>query len=398
VTTAFSYSPYSDEVRDNPYPLYRVLRAEHPCYYNEELNLWALSRFQDVFEVVRDPATFSSVGAITLQDNAMTAFPMIITTDPPQHTRLRGLVNRAFTPRRVAALEPHIREITRELIRDFLPSGSCDFVRDLSGQLPVIVIAEMLGIPTEDRFQFREWSNRIVAIDTRSAASIEQATEAMIELFGYLDEVIQERQKDPRDDLISALCIARDGDHSLDSEELLSVCGVLLLAGNETTANSIASSAFHLATHPEQRAKLLADPTIMPRAVEELLRFDSPVQAVARITTREVEIHGQRIPKGGRIGIIFGSALHDEREYDEPDQLDVTRDIERTLTFGNGIHYCLGAALGRLETRIAIEELLSVLPDYEVDASGAERYSTGMIRGLSRLPMTFDPDQAAVPV
>lgn len=395
--TTFVYDPYSDAVRDDPYPIYRALRSDHPCYYNEELDLWVLSRFQDIFEVARDPVTFSSVGAITLQDNDMTAFPMIITTDPPQHTRLRGLVNRAFTPRRVAQLEPHVREVARELIAEFLPLGTCDFVRDLSGQLPMIVIAELLGIPASDRLQFRIWSNSIVAIDTRSTESMAGAFASMMELMGYLNEVIEERQKDPRDDLLSALLNARDGDNTLSSDELMSVVAVLLLAGNETTANSIASSAFHLAAHPDQRAKILDDPSIMVNAVEELLRFDSPVQAVARITTREVEIHGRTIPQGARVALVFGSALHDEREYGNGDELEVTRQLPRTLAFGNGIHYCLGAALGRLETRIALQELLAVLPDYETDGEAAGRYSTGMIRGFSHLPMTFDSNNAPVP-
>ena len=292
---AFEFNPYgTQDLVDDPYPVYRRLRDEYPAYYNDELRFWAVSRFDDVFDAIHDPVTYSSAQGITILENIDdTIPPMMIQMDPPRHDQLRAIVNRAFTPKRISALEPRIRDITRELIADVMERGEGDLVPDLAVALPTIVIAELLGIPVEDRTEFRAWSDAMVAIspDTDRAQS---NFEAAANLFMYFTNMIPQRRAEPRDDLMSAIIAAEvDGEH-LSEQELVGFCMMLLLAGNETTTNLVSNGTVLLHAHPDQRATLAADPSGIGRAVEEMLRFDAPVQGLARTLTRDVEFHGAR--------------------------------------------------------------------------------------------------------
>lgn len=416
--TDLVYDPFTEGFRTDPFEVYARLRDEQPTYHNPDLDLWALSRFHDVWDAVHDPGTFSSHDAISLQDprkaavnadalaaggvdiedllrGASEVAPMMIMLDPPRHDQLRDLVKRAFTPRRVAALEPRIREIAVQLLDGFAERGSCDLTAEFAGPLPTIVIAELLGVPAEDRVQFRSWSNSLVTIDFNSDSLTIEAMTAFAQLWGYFSAILNEREGNPGDDLISALIEAEIDGVRLERNELLGFCILLLLAGNETTTNLISNATVLLARHPDQRRMLVDDPTLLPGAVEEFLRYDSPVQALGRIVTRDVEVNGVTIPGGARLALLFGSANRDPREFDDAERFDITRRSDRHLAFGHGLHYCLGASLARLEARVAFEELLARIPEYSLATDDIDRLKSGLIRGCQTLPIDFRP---AVPV
>lgn len=389
------FNPYDRELHRNPYPVYRKLRDDHPVHHNSKLHFWTLSRFDDVHAALKAPEVFSSADGIAVgtPSDLVRRLPMMITMDPPRHTHLRALVNRAFTPRRIAELEVRIREIAAELVGTFIERGECDVVRDFSGPLPTTVIAELLGVPVEDREFFKERSTALVQSNIGEALEREQELDLSpaIDLAMYLKKVYDERRSAPRDDLMSALLAATVDGESLNETELIGFAFLLLVAGNETTTNLISNAVLLLELYPDARARLVSEPTLLPIAVEEFLRFDSPVQGLARTTTRDVEIHDSTIVAGERVLLLFGSANRDERHFDRPDHLDVARDPNHHLAFGFGTHFCLGASLARLEARVAFETILSRLPDYSVNASGVERLHSGPIRGLSRLPIEFSP-------
>lgn len=408
----FVYDPFDPSLHDNPYAVYARLRDDEPVHHNPDLDLWALSRFDDVWNAVHDPATFSSHDAIAVQDprkadtDALAAgginvdallkgssevAPMMIMLDPPRHDELRDLVKRAFTPRRVVQLEPRVREIARELLSSFDHEGSCDLTADFAGPLPTIVIAEMLGVPIEDRLLFRKWSNALVTIDFNSSALTIDGMAAFAALWGYFSDIVEERTKHPGEDLISALIAAEIDGVRLQRNELLGFCVLLLLAGNETTTNLISNASVLLAKHPDQRQLLVDDPSLIPGAIEEFLRYDSPVQALGRMVKKDVEVHGVTIPEGSRLALVFGAANHDDREFDEPARFDVTRKADRHLAFGHGLHYCLGASLARLEARVAFEELLARVPEWTLREDRADRFSSGLIRGCKTLDIEFQP-------
>ena len=385
------YDPFDPLVQEDPYPTYRRLRDEHPVYRNEERSFWALSRFADVWEAVHDPTTFSSAqGIFPTPGDMMTEafFPMMIMMDPPRHTALRALVSRAFTPRAIAQREASIRTVARELIGAF-GEGSCDLVEGLASPLPTIVIADLLGVPRDDRGDFRQWSDHLVQADPADPESSASALAGATRLYEYFGVILAERRERPRDDLVSALLEAEVDDVRLTEEELLGFCFLLLVAGNETTTNLISNAAVLLAEHPDARARVAAEPALLPGAIEEALRVDSPVQGLARTLTRTVELHGEQLVAGDRVLLLYGSANRDEREFPDPDRFDVDRRSDRQLAFGHGVHYCLGASLARLEARIAFEELLAAAPAYEV-AGPVERIHSGPIRGLAHLPIEFD--------
>ena len=390
------FNPYDPALHQDPYPVYRRLRDEFPLHYNEELNFWSLSRYADVFEALQKPDLYCSGKGITVGLGEMPGddkggIPLLIMTDRPRHTELRALVSRAFAPRRVAALEPRVRSIARRLLDDFWEQKEADLVRDFSGPLPTIVIAELLGVPGEDQKWFKEKSTAIAQFDPANPRGIHPAAREAgpaVELAGYFTEVLEERRKVPRDDLLSALLAAEIDGESLTQRELIGFAFLLLVAGNETTTNLISNAAVQLDRHLDQRQQLLDNPALIPNAVEEFLRFDSPVQGLARTTTTEVSIHGRTIPENSKVLLLFASANRDERKIADPDRFDVTRAPNPHLTFGFGTHFCLGASLARLEARVAYEELLSRLPHYRLKDSRVERLCSGPIRGAVTLPIS----------
>jgi cytochrome P450 len=386
VTVAHEYDPFAPEAWEDPYATYAWLRDEAPVFQIPGRDLWVLSRFEDVQAAVSDPATFSSEAGISLDGFASSKGvpPNLLTLDPPRHDQLRKLVSRVFTARTVSDLEPRIREVTVQLL-DELVVGDRLEVMDLAAALPTIVIAELLGIPAEDKQMFREWVESVVTLDPSELARTKGGGAQIFELFAYLQAVIDERAAERRDDLVSALLDAEvDGEH-LAPEEVLGFTLVLLAAGFETTKNLLGNAVWLLDRHPDVRARLVADPSLIPAAVEEVLRFESPVIGLARTTTRDVEVRGVWIPEGARIQMNYASANRDDRAFVDADRFDIDRTDQRHLAFGHGIHFCLGAALARLEGRVALEELLARHPSHRV--VGGTRLPSAYIRGFASLPV-----------
>lgn len=385
------FNPHSHQLQDDPYPVFRRLRDEFPILHLEELGFWAISRYADVKQALLRPDRFSSMRSLDGSDPAANT-PMIVIMDPPRHDELRSLLNRAFTPRRIADLEPRIRAITTELIDAFLETGSCDLWRDLSAPLPTTVIAELLGVPVEDREMFKEKSTEI-ATSVGPAMSVDPAAIAdgghpAVELGLYLAEIFEKKRAQPADDLMGALLAAEIDGTRLTQPELVGFAVLLLIAGNETTTNLISNASVLLAQYPDQRARLIEDPSRIELAVDEFLRFESPVQGVERIVSEEVVIGSQKLRRGEKVFLMLGAANRDERAIDQPDTLDVGRSPNPHLGFGFGAHFCLGASLARLETRVALEEMLKRVPDFRL-AGPTERLYSGAFRGLLSVPIEF---------
>jgi cytochrome P450 len=373
---AFVYDPLDPEFAGRAYDVYRELRDAHPCYRHPERGFYALSRFEDVRRAANDPATYSSERTSI----SVGLLPMVQQLDPPQHDSLRTLVRRAFTARRVAEMEPRVRAIARELIDSFAGAGRCDLLHAFAAQLPSRVIGELIGVPPERRPAFLEWTESMVA-----AGGIGDSARNIYSEFAKL---LTERREQRRDDLMSALLDAEVDGRQLTQEELLGFCFVLIVAGNDTTTNLIANGAVLLARHPEQRARLAAEPALIPNAVEEMLRYESPAQALPRRATRDVTLHGVDVPAGSEVMLVWGAANHDEREFDDPERFDIGRPLRRHLGFGQGIHFCLGAHLARLEARVAFEELLARMPDYRLEAE--PRWVTSLwARAYAAVPICF---------
>jgi cytochrome P450 len=345
-----------DDPRLDPFPWYRQMRAADPVRHDYRYGGWGIFRYDDVQEVLSNYAVFSSqfMGGAPLHESMPIAASMI-STDPPRHRQLRSLVTQAFTPRAIEALTPRIAAIVDELLDAALPAGRLDAIHDLGEPLPVIVIAEMLGIPTADRGRFKIWSDAVVSLAGGAAMS---GFTAQREMVAYFMGIIERRRREPGDDLISALLQAEIDGERLSMPELLGFCALLLVAGNETTTNLIGNALLCFAERPALWERLRAEPALIPQAVEEVIRFRSPVQAMYRVATQEAELSGRTIPAGASIVAYIGSGNHDEQRFAEPERFDLDRSPNRHLGFGHGIHYCLGAPLARLEGRIALAALL----------------------------------------
>ncbi len=385
------FDPYGEECHRDPYPVYRALRDDEPAYHDEERGFWALSRFSDVIGALHAPDVFLNGDGIALEGQARSPYPMIITMDPPRHDQLRALVARGFTARPVAANAPAVRALARELIGAFAGDGHVDFVQAYSGALPLLVIGNLLGIERDGLAEFRRLGDALMGQDPADPASIEAGKAASAAILERIGAILVDRRRRPGDDLISALLAATVDGERLSDDEVVGFCYLLILAGTETTANLLANTVLALAAHPDQRAELRADPALIPNAIEEVLRWDAPVQSDARTVAAPVELHGRVLPEGAKVLLLFGSAGRDDREFAGAERFDVHRRIERHLTFGHGIHYCLGAALARLEAQVTFEELLATLPDWAVDGDPASlpRVRSYMVRGPSALPLAW---------
>jgi cytochrome P450 len=370
----------------NPWPMYAALRDHDPVHHvvphdKPDHDYWVLSRHADVWEAARDNETFSSAQGLTvnygeleiigLQDN-----PPFVMQDPPVHTEFRKLVSRGFTPRQVEAVEPTVREFVVERIERLRANGGGDIVAELFKPLPSMVVAHYLGVPEEDRMQFDGWTEAIVAANTTSggiAGAMATVGDAVGSMMAYFTELIERRRSEPKDDTISHLVAAgvgADGDIA-GTLSVLAFTFTMVTGGNDTTTGMLGGSVQLLHQRPDQRRLLASDPELIPDAVDELLRLTSPVQGLARTTTRDVTIRDTTIPAGRRVLLLYGSANRDEREYG-PDaaELDIQRRPRNIMTFSHGAHFCLGAAAARMQSRIALTELLARCPDFEVDESG----------------------------
>ena len=386
------YDPYDFAIHEDPYPTYARLRAEAPLYRNEELDFWALSRHDDVLGAFRNPAQFSNRFGVSLDPaaygpeahRAMSFLAM----DPPDHTRMRSLVSRAFTPRTVAALEPRVRAIALEHIEAALDKGAFDFVADFAGRMPMDVISEMIGVPGADRPELRRLADLLVDRQEGLRDIPPAGIEAALAMAGYFQDMVGARRRRPAGDLTSALIEADvDGDR-LSDDEVISFLFLMTVAGNETTTKLLANAWYWAWRFPEQRRAVLADPARVPDWVEETLRFDTSTQMLLRVTTGEVELYGDTLPDSARVLLLVGSANRDEAVFADPDRYDIGRDTQKLVSFGSGRHVCLGAALARLEARVGLHELVTRVADYEVDEGATERVHSINVRGFATLPTT----------
>lgn len=370
------FNPFLREYRENPYPRYRALRETAPVYFSPAFRGWILTRYGDVVRVLQDARfgadrtqakLFKSLdlfGALSPEFGAV-VFTTLLMQDPPNHTRLRRLVNKAFTPRVVEQQRARVQEVVDGLLDRVKARGEMKLVDDLACPLPVTVIAEMLGVPTADQAHFKEWSDTLtVLLDPLQAeGGMAPAERAYAELSAYMRKIFAERRERPCGDLISALVSVEEGGEQLNETELLSLVALILGAGHETTTNLIGNAVMALLRHPEERRRLQNDPSLIRSAVEEFLRFDSPVQMTDRVAKEDVEFDGQRIRKGQLVGLSLGAANRDPEKFADPDRLDLGRQENDHIAFGHGIHFCLGAQLARVEAQVAIQSLLATFPD-----------------------------------
>ncbi|MEO5312805.1 cytochrome P450 [Pseudarthrobacter sp. CC12] len=386
-------STQSAEYPLDPFPQYERMRAMAPVFQDSQSGSWHVFRYEDVQRVLSEHATFSSrMGGDNPSGTGQLFAASLITTDPPRHRQLRSLVTQAFTPKAVDALAPRIAGLTNELLDGIAAGGSADLIRDLAYPLPVIVISELLGIPAEDRERFKHWSDVIVS-QTRTAPAGETQDTTTSEMVEYFLALIDRRRSRPGTDLISSLLSAEIGGQRLTVPELLGFCSLLLVAGNETTTNLIGNAVLCLAESPGTLGRLLEEPGLLPQALEEVLRFRSPVQSMYRVAVAETVLSGQRVPAGAPIVAWIGSANRDGQQFLAAAEFDIDRSPNRHLAFGHGIHFCLGAPLARLEARIALEALLTRLPGLSL-APGAEleRMESSIVYGLKELPVTWQRD------
>ena len=406
VPRAGDFNLLSAEVRADPYPYYSALRRDSPIHpLVEELPFYAVTRHRDVLHVVHNPETFSSTALqMALQGSGMAigpnsgalaghrllTSPMMIANDPPDHGRLRRLVNRGFTPRRIAALEPRIRELAREFVGRVAEGGEMDLVRDLSVPLPVTVIAEMLGVELDLRDRFKEWSDAFVVGLSGGAGqySPDDVRRAADEMADYIGEIAAQRRVEPADDLISVLVDAEEGE-ALSTGEVLSFVALLLIAGNETTTNLIGNAMKALLAHPDQLERVRSDPSLIPQMVEETLRYDSPIQGLPRTATCDAELPSGTVPKDAMLLVFFGSANRDDDEFPDAGRFDIDRSAPTHVAFGHGIHFCLGAALARLEARVAFEVLFERCRNFELRADDIPMVDSLVLRGPKKLPLGF---------
>jgi cytochrome P450 len=389
------WDPYDIEIDAFPYEHWRRLRDDAPVYRNDEFDFYALSRFEDVERGHREPARYSSAHGTILelmQPQAMTEGGSMISLDPPLHTRLRLLVSRAFTPRRIDALEGRIRELCIGFFDEVGDARSFDYVQDFAARLPAMVIASLFGVPLDQQNDLRHSIDRLFALDENGKPFGTDAIAGMMAASEIITTQIADRRTNPRDDMFTDLVQAEiteaDGvTRRLSDSELHSFALLILGAGTETVARNLGWAAVLLDAHPDQRAELVADPTLIPGAMEELLRYEAPSPVQARWLQEDVELHGTVIPKDSKVLLLTGSAGRDEREYPDAERFDIHRRFDRQLSFGYGIHFCLGAALARLEVRVALEETFKRYPTWEVDYDQAERLHTSTVRGYKLVPI-----------
>ena len=383
-----TYNPVSDEVARDPYAVYRRLRERDPIHRMRLVDAWVLTRYEDADAVLRDHARFSAedrrfhdVGLTTMLD-----------IDPPDHTRLRALVSRAFTPRSVRSWHGRVQAISDRLLDAVADQDRFDLIAALGYPLPVTVIAEMLGVPAEDMDRFEGWSNDIALIvePILTPAQVEGVRRATEELFAYFETIVEARQREPRDDIVSAMLAAEEEGDKLSREELLSTMLLILVAGNETTRNLIGNGMLALLRHADQVQRLRDEPGLLEPAVDELLRYDSPVQLDGRVVRENLELGGKRLRAGEKVIALLGAANRDPAAFENPDALDIARSEKSHLSFGRGIHYCLGASLALLEARIAFRGLLDRFPSIRLAAE--PRYRDGIVlRGVESLWIEVEP-------
>ncbi|HEX7672019.1 MAG TPA: cytochrome P450 [Polyangiaceae bacterium] len=386
-------------VQGVPHTLYRRLRAEDPVHWNPEPGgpgFWAVTKYADVVTISKDPKTYSSArGATNIWDlpkeHLSTVQMLMVNMDPPRHTKFRRLVSRGFTPRMTSRLEPFIRAAAIRSIERAAGLGECNFVREVAAELPLVVIADLMGIPQDDRHKVFDWSNRLIGFDDPEfQTSFEDGTIAAQELWMYANGLAELRKKEPGEDLVSLLVQGEiDGEH-LTEMEFDAFFLMMAVAGNETTRNAISGGMLALMQNPGERDRLLADPSLLPSAIEEMLRWVAPVIHFRRTAMRDLELRGKTIREGDKVVMFYPSANHDEEVFPNPDVFDVGRTPNDHLSFGIGQHFCLGSSLARLELKILFEELLARLPNVTL-AGNVRRLRSNFINGYKEIPVRLNP-------
>jgi cholest-4-en-3-one 26-monooxygenase len=379
---------------DDPHEVWSWMRREAPVYYDEAAAVWGITKYDDVLAVEKDPATFSSHRAPRPHGMHL---PMMISMDDPEHRQRRGLVNRGFTPRRIAEMEPTVAALCERILDRVCQNGACDFVWDVAAPLPLMVIADLLGFELEAHDDLLRWSDDLMRATTANPTP-EQAHAGFEAMTGFREfqlRVIAQRRAEPRDDLISKLCRAEIDGERLDDESIVNEALLILIGGDETTRHVISGGVLALLEEPDQLAGLVAEPDRVPVAVEELLRWVSPIKNMARTVTRDVELRGRLLRTGDQVMLFYPSANRDDEVFTKPDVLDVRRDPNPHLAFGFGTHFCLGAALARVELRVMLRALLARLPDLALaDAESLEYRPSNFVSGLESMPVRFTPTQA----
>jgi cholest-4-en-3-one 26-monooxygenase len=377
--------------RDDPHERWTWMRANAPVYFDEHSGVWGITRYADLRAIAKDPATFSSAGGIRPDSPAM---PMMIDMDDPEHFQRRKLVNAGFTPKRVRDQEAKINQVCDEIIDSVCEAGECDFVRDVAAHLPMIMIGDALGVAPEDRADLLRWSDEMLCalVGHQTDEEMAAAANAFADYSDYALDVVGKRRTEAQDDLMSVLVHAEvDGDR-LDDLELVHESLLILIGGDETTRHVISGGMYQLIANPDQRALLLADPSKVEVAVEEMLRWVSPIKNMARTATRDVEFGGQTISQGEKLLLFYPSANRDEEVFDDPFRFDVTRQPNDHLAFGFGTHFCLGASLARLELKVMFERLLARLPDIELaDPAEPANRAANFVSGYESMPVRFTP-------
>jgi pimeloyl-[acyl-carrier protein] synthase len=383
---------FSPEIRSDPWPFFARLREADPVHHRPGGD-WLLTRYADCQAVLADPRCSSNPAHEAQPAEGSPARQagsnLLLFLDPPDHTRLRRLVSKAFTPRRVEGLRPRIAELVDTLLDEVAGERTFDVLEALGYPLPVIVICDLMGVPKGDRNDLKEWStaaSRLLDPDVEGA-TLEQGLLGAMALAGYFDQLFEERRRSPQDDLVSGLVAAEEAGDRLSADELRAITVLLFIAGHETTMNLIGNGTYALLRNPDQLALVRDDPEVARPAIEELLRFDGPVHATARVPTEDIDVGGTTIPKGDRMIVALGAANRDPAEYPDPDRLDVTREDNRHLTFSHGIHFCLGASLARVEGQVAIPRLLQRFPDLQLAAEPSYREHL-VLRGLTELQVS----------
>ena len=394
-TDGIAYDPYDYAVQDDPYPYYKRLRESAPLYHHETHGFYALARHADITAAFRDEATFSNSMGVSLDPTAWgpnAHYAMsFLAMDPPDQTRLRTLVSRGFTPRRVRDLEPRIRNIAAGYLDAAIERADSewiDFIDDFAGKLPMDVISELVGVPDSDRAELRRLSDLLVHREEGSRDVPPEGIQAAVTLFGYYTDLLAERRRSSRDDLTSALAAVAeaDGDRLADTE-IIAFLFLMIVAGNETTTKLLGNCLFHASRHPDQLAAVLDAPARVAPWVEETLRFDASTQALARYLLKDVVVGDAVAPAGSQLLLLIGSGNRDESVFADADRYDIDRDTTNLISFGGGRHYCLGANLARLEANVALEELVQRVRAIEVDGDNARRVHSINVRGFAHLPV-----------
>jgi cholest-4-en-3-one 26-monooxygenase len=384
-------------VKGIPHATFRKLRTEHPVMFHEEpggKGFWAITKYDDVVAISKDPRTFSSArGGTNIwdlpQENLSTIQMLMVNMDPPQHHKFRKLVSRGFTPRIIARLEPFVRDAAVRILETAGELREFDFVRHVAGELPLIVIADLMGIPQAERHLVFDWSNRLIGFDDPEfQTSLEDGTQAAMEMWAYANQLAVERKKSPGEDLISILVQSKVEDEVLTEMEFDAFFLMLAVAGNETTRNAISGGTLTLMEHPDQKQKLIEHPELLSSAIEEMLRWVTPVMHFRRTAMRDVEMRGQKIKDGDKVVMFYPAANRDEAVFKDPDTFDIARTPNDHLSFGIGQHFCLGASLARLELSVFFEELLKRYPGVEMNGE-VRRLRSNFINGYKTVPVRF---------